>query len=265
MKSVAFVCPGEVKDAEAPRETPDGDPLCTWPELSAMTDVIDIQSHSLLHWIMFVSTKLAGFYSPDIRDRWIGIDRPIARESGADRIERDYPLGTPFYEMDSRLSDRPRVIEPSLPREICAGFVADNGGEAFFKQRGWREKLNSVHDNAAVGQKFSTETEGERTENILRCLAESKKIIENRLPGHEVRHICFPFTIAGQTALRMAEQTCYAAIYWGVAEPAHARGVSVRSATRIKDDYIFRLPGEGRWPLRKVFSSKFWRRLGVEQ
>lgn len=264
MKAVAFVLPGEIKDAATPRGATleEGDELCTWTEISAMKDIIDFQSHTLFHWIMFTSSKLAGFFTPAVRKGWARIDWPITRDDTSDRIERDYPLGTPFYEMDSRLSEKRRVIEPAITREICAKYVEDNGGEEFFKDRAWRDKLTKVHDNALVGAEFVTETEEERVESVRRMMSESKELLEKRLPDSKVRHVCFPFTIGGSTAVKLAAEAGYECFFWGVTAPDYAvsRG-GVRNVTRIKDDYIFRLPGEGRWPLRKVLTDKFWRRF----
>ncbi len=270
MNGVAFVLPGETKDAEAPRARIAGsagsdndEPLCVWPELAAMSGVLDIQSHSLYHWIMFVSQKLACFYTPKIRDRWLNIDLPIGRDNGTDNLERDFPLGTPFYDMDSRLSDKKRIFEPLNIREACAKHVAENGNEDFFNKNGWRKELTAVHDKAASNARFVEETDEERIESISRCLFESKNIIEEKLPGHKVDHFCFPFAIGGKTALKLAQKAGYRAVYWGVSAPDYTKEFTgVRHVTRIKSDYIYRLPGEGRRPLSKLLLAKLIRRFG---
>ncbi len=267
MKAVAFVLPGDTNDADAPRgpfsDGADDDTLCTWPELAAMRDVIDIQSHSLRHWVMFVSDRLECFYTPAMARVWSRINLPVMNNDGGDEFDKNFPVGTPFYEMDSRLSDRLRVFEPASVRDRMGQFVADHGGDDFFRDKSWRAKLVAEHETAVAGSDFRRETDAERDESILEMMAESKRILERRLPGHSVKHLCFPFGIGGKTAVRMAQRAGYAAMYWGVSTPPYARDcATLRSVTRIKDDYIFRLPGRGRWSLWKIFSLKMRRRSG---
>jgi len=270
MKAVAFVLPGDTNDAGAPRgpfaDDGDDDALCTWPELAAMRDVIDIQSHNLRHWVMFVSGRVECFYTPAMDKVWSRINLPVVNNDGEDGFGKSFPVGTPFYEMDSRLSDMRRVFEPASVRNRLGQFVADHGGDDFFKDKSWKARLMAEHANAAAGLDFRRETGGEREESILKMMAESKRILEQRLPGHSVKHLCFPFGIGGKTAVRMVEQAGYSAMYWGVSTPSYARDcATLRSVTRIKDDYIFRLPGRGRWSLGKIFSLKIRRRSGFDR
>ncbi len=269
MKAVVFVLPGETKDAVAPRKTFDGaygeidndDPLCSWSELSAMGDTIDVQSHSLYHWIIFVSKKVACFFNPDIKKGWAQIDLPIVNENGEDDLGRGYPFGTPFYDMGSRLSDGFRMFEPSALRKVCARHVEENGGKGFFERKDWLLELLKVHNVAALDETFSVETKEERETSILKCFTESKKILEDRL-CKKVNHFCFPFGIGGRFAQECAIEAGFTAVYYGVKAPG---GVGEKDAlvvvTRIKDDYVYRLPGNGRLSLASIFASKFIRRF----
>ncbi len=234
MKGVAFILPGETKGAKAPREAGDkdntGEPLCTWPELEAMRGVVDVQSHSLYHFIMFTSDKVEIVYDINIKKRWHKKDLPLMRVDGVDDIERGYPVGSPFYGMDSRLSDVRRLFTPAE--------IGDSDG------------------------KFREESAAEQQEAVRACFVESKKIIEEKLPGHSVRHFCLPFSIGGKLAIKSAIKAGYRALYWGVTPPEYATEFQeIRHVTRIKSDYIYRLPGEGRRSVARIFLEKFMRRF----
>ncbi|MBI4667355.1 MAG: polysaccharide deacetylase family protein [Nitrospinae bacterium] len=270
MKAVAFILPGEIKEAKEPRKPTNslsdtgGEPLATWPEITAMRDSLDFQSHSLYHFMVFVSDRVECFYSPQIRDRWIYIDLPVLREEDGDDYSRKYGLGAPFYSMESRLSDCLRSFEPPQVRHALEKHVADNGGSAFFNRSGWERELTTIHSEAVKGYKFQLETPEERDESIRHNLSRSKRDIEERLPGHRVDHLCFPFGVGGAAAARIAAHEGFKGLYWGTTLPAHATGMKgVLNVTRMKDDYIFRLPGKGRWPLWKVMGAKALRRAGL--
>ncbi|VAX17959.1 hypothetical protein MNBD_NITROSPINAE02-514 [hydrothermal vent metagenome] len=234
MKGVAFILPGETKEAEAPRGAGDrddtGEPLCTWPELEAMRGVVDVQSHSLYHFIMFTSDKVEIVYDINIKNRWPKKDLPLVRVDGVDDIERSYPLGSPFYGMDSRLSDVRRLFTPA--------------------------------ETSDPENKFREESGSEQEEAVRACFVESKKIIEGKLPGHSVSHFCLPFSIGGRLAIKSAIEAGYRALYWGVTPPVYAAEFpEIRHVTRIKSDYIYRLPGDGRKSVATIFLAKFMRRF----
>ena len=270
MRAVAFIPSGEIREAVSAR-TPtmstavgDGDWLCSWPEITAMRDVIDFQSHSLYHGMIFTGPQVACFFTPKIRDGWIRIDLPILRRDGKDVLERDYPLGAPLYQMDSRLSGKPRMIEPETVRFALAEHVRKNGGEAFFERRRWRDELMSVHEEAARVADFRYETVEDIQDALSQAASRSRRIIEDRLPGHAVNGFCLPFGIGGALAVGAIAEAGYNIIYWGADVPAAVRAVpGVINATRVKDDFVFRLPGRGRRSLVRTLAGKARRRAGM--
>lgn len=270
LRAVAFIPSGEMLDAISARAPTmstavgEGDVLCTWTEVSAMRDAIDFQSHSLYHWMMFIGPEVACFFTPKIRDGWARIDLPIPQRDGKDILARDYPLGAPFYQMDSRLSDKPRMIEPETARSALAEHVRKNGGEAFFERRGWNDELMSVHQEVAKKAEFRYETAEEISLAMSQAAEKSKRIIENKLPGHVVNGFCPPFGIGGRVAVGAVAKAGYAIMYWGVKVPESALAApGVIHATRVKDDFVFRLPGKGRRSLFNTLAGKALRRVGL--
>lgn len=266
MTAVAFVLPGETPEAPEPRPFFDGSgggspfahELCSWAELAAMAPVIDVQSHSATHFIMFASERVVDFFSPRIRDRWMNIEWPVMNG-----IDRPPPLGAPIYDMDSRLSDTPRLMESGAVRNACAAVVAEGGGEEFFRRPDWKKALMEAHEKAvsAADAPFKRESPEEQAAAVREAVTDSKTTIESRL-GKKVAHLCLPFGIGGRIAIKAAAEAGYRSVHWGVsAEPWADSVVEITSVTRIKDDYLPRLPGRGRAPLLSIFGGKAVRRL----
>lgn len=266
MLATAFILPGEIREADAPRTPtmstdPGGDDLCTWPEIIQMTDTLDIQSHSYHHGMVFVGKKVECFFSPRIRDNWKRIDLPIPRRDNADDLERNYPLGAPFYEMDSFFSEKPRMIEPESVRKAMGEYVARNGGEDFFKKNEWENELRKVHDELAKDAEFRFETPERMSKLTRKYLFDSRQMIEGRIRGHIVNSLCLPFGIGDTMVAKYAFQTGYKIIFWGADfAPEKVIALGIWNSRRIKDDYIFRLPGKGRHSLMKTISEKAFRR-----
>jgi len=268
MKAVAFVLPGEV-ETQAEVRAKEGLPmdvaqLCSWPQLQAMRDVVDIQSHSLYHWLIFTKPVISSFFTPQIKSRWQKIDWPMPRIDGIDSPSREYRLGSPIYKTDSRLSDSPRVYENQSVVDACVSFVEKNGGEEFFKSKGWFKALTMAHQDAMVGHSLEMESPEVRNDSIRDCIVRSKVILDQKL-NKDVKHFCFPFGIGSQHAEEIVLEAGYQAVYYGVKANFNIqdRGGEGRVAriTRIKDDYLYRLPGEGRKSLMKIFYEKARRRI----
>jgi hypothetical protein len=88
-------------------------------------------------------------------------------------------------------------------------------------------------------------------------------MIEERLPGHRVRHLCLPYTIGSAQAVRAAREVGYATCFWGVLpdRSSNRPGEDPYRCPRLKADYICRLPGRGRRSLAAVLTHKLRRRV----
>ena len=263
LTGVAFVVAGEIQEAGEVRSLigkRSGDPLITWPEARAMGDVVDIQSHSWFHQIMFVDDQLAEFYTPVMGHEMYLVDRPLIKIGSEDRSARDYPLGTPLYHCDSRLGSKKRHFAPISVRDACVSHVMANGGNAFFDRKGWRVELTSLHDTAMGEASFTVESQEDRIAAIGTALSRSKKLIEEKL-DQPVEHFCFPFAIGSEAATSQLAQH-YKSAWWGATLPEYVDSGEMYHGVRLKDDFLYRLPGKGRWSLSKVINEKQKRRRG---
>ena len=173
-------------------------------------------------------------------------------------------LGQPLYESAPRLSDAPRVFPPACIRDECISIVEAHGPD-FFERPDWRSHLwEVVQKHVVTSDELSAESEAERTSAIWMELFDSRRLIEERLPGKEVRHICFPWHVAGRTALDMAVEAGYELGWMGKVNGRYYNGPwdsRPLLAARIGGDFFFRLPGKGRVSLARILLGKFARRI----
>lgn len=256
-QAIAYVSPARISDAATPRAQHPGGPLpadraamdrddpafCTWPELKALdaSGRVDVQAHSWRHAKVFASDAVVDFIRPGHRVQ--PHDVPLLDTSEGLRFATREDLGAPLYGVRARLSDAYRWIAPEAFAD-CVGRVRDGGGAAFFDRPTWRDELRSCVRQARPGR---WETDAERETAIAEELGRAREILEQRL-GKEVRHMCFPWAIAGTTAVRLAKQVGFQTAFadrLGGARAVHP-GDPPFQLMRLKHPLIFCLPGKGR-------------------
>lgn len=237
--------------------------FCNWRELKVMqqSGVVDIQSHSLNHARVFVSSKAVDFFCPSQDEVFLQYDLPVYRESGRDRWDRPGLLGMPIYENSPRLSTHIRYFDDEDLRQICIQHVAEHGRSAYFSRRGsYRELFKIVRDYRWKHKEQGRfETAEEREEALFQELEGSKRRIEEKLPGHRVRHFCYPWWSGSDQAMELSKKIGYATNFWGIlpGRRTNSPGDDPYHIVRLLDDYIFRLPGDGRRSLVSVLSERF--------
>lgn len=276
-KAVAFVIPGLVEEETVDRSNLEGsiaDPskgnvpetdrrrLCTWAELRVMQEsgVIDIQSHSLNHARVFTSSKVVDFLSPRPGGVSSKFKLPVYQESGRDRWDRRGQLGMPLYESRSLLAGPLRYFDDETLRQICIQYVAEHGGPDFFSHNGSHRKLlRLVRDyRNNRGEQGRFQTADERDKAMARELEGSKQLIEEKLPGHRVRHHGYPWWSGCDQALELSKEIGYDTNFWGrlLRRATNRPGDDPFHIVRLRDYYIFRLPGDGRKSLLSTLTGR---------
>ncbi|MCS6770672.1 MAG: polysaccharide deacetylase family protein [Kiritimatiellae bacterium] len=265
MLAILFVAPGRVPEGSGLRPTlddpggPPADvdrsdtPFCTWSELRAMraSGCWDIQAHSYAHAMIFFDSRVTGFvtpaYSPHIHLS------PNVGSARSPRFLTAADLGAPLHPMRSRLSDALRYDDEEA-REECLSLVRAEGGAAFFERPDWQARLARI----ARKRRGRTETPAERNAAIREDLAAAKDILESRLGREPVRHLCFPWTIAGSAAERISAEVGYESAYADALGSLRAprRGGNPYRIMRLKSKFIFNLPGRGRRSFWSLFSKQ---------
>ena len=252
LTATVFVIPARIADASACRPTieeggaeePGGPVFATWPELQALHDsgVVDVQSHSRSHAVVFCDPGLAGFVAPGY-ERLSVMERPLRSASGTVEFIAPEDSGTPLFPTRSRLSGAWRFIPDDGAVARCRQAVADRGGEAFFARGGWEAELRKAYGTAAG----RTETAAERTAAIRDELALARDILQDRLKK-PVTSVALPWGVAGDETRRLLASSGYAIAFaeslWR--RRAVARGDDPFGLIRLNGKFLTCLPGRGR-------------------
>ncbi len=257
LRAIAYASPARVADASAPRPQHPGGPLppglaaldrtepmfCTWSELKALdsSGLVDVQAHSWRHAKVFASSAITGFLRPGLRAQ--PHEMPLLDAPEGLRFPVREDLGAPLYAARSRLSDAFRWIAPEA-HAAGVRHARDNGGDGFFARPDWADDLRTVVRRAPPGR---WETEAERDAAIEEELARGRGLLEQRL-GKKITQMCFPWAVAGRTAIRLASKVGFETAFadrLGGARAVRA-GDPPFHLMRLKHPLIFCLPGRGR-------------------
>ncbi len=247
------------------QDTPD---LMTWQEIAAAHEsgVLDIQSHSLTHGLVYTRPEIVDFIHPELLEKLHPNEIPLLR-NGAGDYWTDKPLsGTPLYRSAPGLAVRTRYLESCQVRKTCVDYVAANGGEVFFRKPVWRAQLSRIEASArALAQDAGYETRQERTAAVNRELTESKREIEQHLPGHRVRHFCLPWGYALSEVVDFLRKAGYLTNFWLDAPGCWSRCMRIGGdplrIPRLGENWIRLLPGSQRDSLAFLLLAKLRRRF----
>jgi peptidoglycan/xylan/chitin deacetylase (PgdA/CDA1 family) len=257
-QAILFVSPGRIGSEAALRpQTPHEDPqldrrppmFCSWPELRALHESgrVDIQAHGYLHAKVASDAHPTGFIAPTLAMHPHEI--PLIDTPAGSRLAHRNDLGTPIFPTRSRLSDACRWTCPEATA-ACQRLVAQSGAAAFFSTPNWQERLMAAYRQAPPGR---FETTAERDYAIAADLKQARAILEDQL-NKPIRHLCFPWAVAGQAAIRLAADAGYHTAFsdrWR-GYRAVRQGDPAHQLMRLKHQYIFCLPGHQRtWFLGK--------------
>jgi peptidoglycan/xylan/chitin deacetylase (PgdA/CDA1 family) len=282
-KAVSFIIPGLIKETKAyypnledcweGKAKPDAigkpdksiDPLCTWQEIKTMHEskTIDFQSHTMYHSLIFTSPEIEDFVHPSFDFYKMNFNVPIFLDNNIENISREAELGMPIYVNAPRFSGMKRYYDDVGVRKSCIEYVEHNGGSGFFKKPFWRKTLKDAVSE--YRKKHGTtgyfEGEQEQEENLYTDLLGSKKTIEGKLPRKIVSHLGYPWWVGSDLSIAISKKAGYRTNFWGVIEERRTTNRAGDDPYRIGrllgDECIFRLPGEGRKPLRKIMEDKF--------
>jgi hypothetical protein len=286
--AIAFIVPGCIHNGDAVRPTlkdvwrgklppseislehGSTDPLCTWKEIRAMhrSGTVEFQSHTLYHHLVMTGPRLIDFYHPKYDRHYFGnIQVPLFRQDDHDLFERQPPFGTPIYRSMPRMGSRKRFFDNETIRNECVQYVADRGGNRFFRGKRWRGDLyrffKKVRKRVGNGNE-RYEKGDEQRESIFIDLRESRSMIEKYLPGSEVVHLCYPWYTGSDLSVSLSKEAGYRTNFWGIMPVGRCSrpGDDPYKISRIEDRYIFRLPGVGRKRLRQILMEKVGENAG---
>jgi len=237
------------------------EPVCTWRELEIMHEsgLVDIQSHSMTHSRVPISSRIIDFFFPGFPIETYGnVNIPLPAGDDFHQPLRALPMGAPIFESASRMAAIPRFLENREPVRSLARHVEENGGDRFFARPCWRSELAKLWEGAdgAGGEPGHYETREEMETNLRWELQQSKQRLEEMLPGKAATHFCYPWFQGSTATDRIARSVGYSAVHYGLRIPAAKRGESDAELPvriqRLSEEFLCRLPGPGRESFSKV-------------
>lgn len=258
--AIGFVVPAFIRDAP-----PEGENRrwLSWSELSEMdqSGVMDIQSHTYGHQRVFIRPTLVDFFHPKFGRDGLGLDIPWVQENGREnRLE----WGMPIYQMAPLMAGEPPLTGLEEIQKTCTSWVESHGGKAFFDQPDWKKKLTAHHQSAFERHAVNMIPVSQQVqrEYILDDLTRSKKILEDKL-HKPIYSLCYPWGAGSELALQVSKEAGYTSNFWVTVHCRRSNkpGDSPFFIPRLKDDYLFRLPGQGRKSLLEIFKMKLRRRV----
>jgi peptidoglycan/xylan/chitin deacetylase (PgdA/CDA1 family) len=253
---VGFLVPTAVRQT-----VQDDNVWLSWAQVRQMeaSGVMTFESHSARHSRIFTAPQLVDFVHPHYQTNPLGLDTPWISEAGKET--NALHLGTPIYRHASRFADRLRYFDDPEVRSGCVQWVAAQGGERFFQGADWRKQLTGYFRTAARSGAGRYETAAQQRQAMLDDLRQARLLLEAQLQ-RPVRHLCYPWGVGCPLAVALSRQAGYQSNFWVATTVRHSNraGDSPYHIPRLKDDYLLRLPGEGRQPLTSIFRAKLRRR-----
>lgn len=256
LKAVAFIAPFWI-----------GRPgMITWDQVNEMHEsgVIDFQSHSYSHGRIYSSSSVVDFVHPNLvcEPRWI---LPFDETASTDVLPEMPAFGMPVYTTVSCMSDDRKYLGDQETENLCTKTVCENGGEPFFQHPHWRKKLETVVRSGATNPPQDEQFESTKDQEIrvIHEIRESKRVIEEKIPGHKVTGFAYPFYEQSQIGDRLFEAESFQWIFGGITMHPSNQFQSHRPnfLRRIPGDYVMRLPGNDRASLLSLYINKGMRRL----
>lgn len=259
---------GQASIGEITRRDCSEEPFTTWDEIETMHEsgVIDFQSHTLTHSLICISPAVVDFLNSFCISKYHQFEFTMIRGPAAEgNGQVKGKFGAPIYAAEPRMSGRLRYTGDPRLDERCIGYVEENGGEMFFGRKDWRRMLRCIVEEYRIHNSISEkyETVGERDRAIMYELAESKKVIEEHLPGKKVCHLSYPWGVGSPLSMKLSQDAGYCTNFWGKIDNrlTNKVGQDPFKIARIGEDFVFLLCGAGRSSLGKVLVQKSKRRL----
>ena len=260
--AVGFVVPSYIKDQTETVKNNKG--WLTWSELIEMEEskIFEFESHSFYHAQVFIEPKLVDFFHPKYSHSW-SLDTPWINDNNS--YTNQLKWGTPIYRSAPRLAGFSKYIDDEVVRHACVNWVKSQGSREFFNHNSWRKELNRIYQVFSKKEKTSLgkyETITERQQAILEDLEKAKKVLSEKL-NKPICHLCYPWGAGCELSVSLSKQAGYSSNFWVSLDRRNTNKVGDNPyyIPRIKDDYIFRLPGKGRKYLWQIFKDKLIRRL----
>lgn len=235
------------------------DLFMSWQEVRACVEsgLVDVQSHAHRHALVATSPQLVDFAHPAALDRFDIYDWPMRDIDGVEQLGRPAP-GTPIYRSMPLLSAKRRFVESAELSQACRDFVQGNGGDEFFRQPDWRQRLADEHRR--LGERMHGRFMDDQAFRALVAseFELSREQFRKHLAGPPTS-IAYPWMLGSPLSLELAKRyglhTAFGVALDYRAERRRAR-LPLPVFGRLKCDWLQFLPGERRSNVLKAVGRK---------
>ncbi len=232
---------------------------CSWEELKIMynSNLIDIESHSLMHRVVFTSNKIIDFIDNTTHDSVLTAYRSIKEIDKA--FQREKYFGYPVFPHEPLLKGNVNIKVNKNLIEFCRNYYLEHKNNS-----SWKTDLKNILSEKKFGNSKINLPEEVKNE-IENDFKISSGIIKDKIGKSAGDHLCLPWTVGSDIAIDAAKISNYKSVFWGATKKKTNRpGDDPFYICRIKNDFIFRLPGKRRKNLSTIYLKKFLRRVKSE-
>jgi peptidoglycan/xylan/chitin deacetylase (PgdA/CDA1 family) len=180
---------------------------------------------------------------------------PLLREFGAKAVA----FIAPGLHADSDETPDARPMDWGQIEEIHASGLVEFQSHTFESRfvPGWPKPAALVACEPALERARRLPTALELREDFER----SRAALAARLPGSDIVHLSFPQYIGTPEAVEIAKAVGFEVCYWGYLpnRPLNTPGDSRFLISRVGDEFVRRLPGEGRISIRDMLAERIRR------
>lgn len=246
---------------------PNDDTLCNWTEIKEMynSGFVDIESHTLFHREVFSGPKISDFITPNTKFLpYNFIGSPYLSPKDASRkISKKEFIGLPIFESSPLMLARLQMIVSEDFKLKCRDIYQNSASEN--STTNWKKEITKiVSDEAEMKKYFAFE---DSLQDVKKDLMIAREIIQSKLDQNAGNHLCLPWTIGNETTISICKEIRVKSCFWGVLDTKkiNRAGDDPFFICRLKNDFIFRLPGKGRKSLNSIYLYKIKRRLSGEK
>lgn len=229
---------------------------CSWEELKIMYDsgLVDIESHTLMHKVVFTGTEVTGFIDNFTHDSILTAHRNTNEIKKGFNKEKYF--GLPVFKHEPMLKGNVNFYINHELVSFCKDFY-----DVHKTELDWQKQLLEELKKLEF-KKIKKKTIVEVKKEIEKDFLFSAKLIKEQINSKAGNHLCLPWTVGSDIAIDLAEKTNYQSVFWGATQKkTNKPGDNPFYNCRIKNDFIFRLPGKGKKSVLSIYASKVTRRL----
>jgi len=242
---------------------PDDKTLCNWEEIKVMYESgnIGIESHTLFHREVFTNSNFKGFITSNDLGKYYS--SPVTHyirfsDIGRELLPEKY-IGLPVFETSPLMLCGSKIEISEELKKICLEIYFSSGAELTKKNK-VKDIIKNEHD------KYINVVEN-TIQEVITDLTKARELIQSELDTNAGNHLCLPWTVGNVDTIETAKELGILSCFWGIIPQNRINkpGNDPYYITRLKNDFIFRLPGIGRKMLISIYNNKVKRRLSGGQ